>query len=309
MPATRIITLAPHLAELGFAAGAADHLVGTVDYSNHPPAALALPRVGDAFRVDVEAVAMLRPDLILGWPSGNSTGVLEHLRALGYRVVDLEPRTLDDIGRQIALVGELAGTRSVADEAAAGFAARLAELREAHRGVRPLRVFYQISSQPLMTVGERHFIGQAMTVCGGVNIFGDAGAPAFVVEPEAVIAAAPDVIIASQRNFDGATTLADEAELALWRRWRSVPAVATGHLYLIDPGLLSVPGPRLTAGIASLCRYLAAARGDQATVTVQPVGGPVSGPLGRGRQSTSAPPPALQARRAMTNSRSDSRLR
>ena len=202
-----------------------------------------------------------RPDLVLGWPSGNSAAALDHLRTLGYRVVDLEPRTLDDIGRQIAIVGGLAGTRSEGDEAAAAFAARLAALREEHRGVRQLRVFYQTSSQPLMTVGEGHFIGQAMTVCGGTNVFGDAGAPAFVVEPEAVIAAAPDVIIASRRNFEGSSGSADEAELAPWTSWQSMPAVANGHMYLIDPGLLSVPGPRLTAGIAALCELLAEARG------------------------------------------------
>ena len=74
-PAVRIVTLSPHLSELVFAAGAGRQLVGAVEYSDHPAAARQVPRVGDAFRVDLEAIATLRPDLILGWPSGNSRPV------------------------------------------------------------------------------------------------------------------------------------------------------------------------------------------------------------------------------------------
>jgi iron complex transport system substrate-binding protein len=70
-PAQRIVTLAPHLAELAYAAGAGDRLVGTVHWTDYPPAAAALPRIGDAFRLDLEALAVLSPDLILAWRGGN----------------------------------------------------------------------------------------------------------------------------------------------------------------------------------------------------------------------------------------------
>ena len=90
-PAARIVTLSPHLTELAFAAGAGSKLVGVVEFSNHPTEARSLPRVGDAFRLDLEALAAARPDLILGWPSGNPTAVLDRLRRLGYRVVEWSP--------------------------------------------------------------------------------------------------------------------------------------------------------------------------------------------------------------------------
>ena len=112
--AARIVALSPHLTELAFAAGAGAKLVGVVEFSNHPVAAQALPRVGDAFRLDLEALAAARPDLILGWPSGNSPRTLDRLRRLGYRVVDFEPRTLDDLGVQIEAIGALAGTEAAA---------------------------------------------------------------------------------------------------------------------------------------------------------------------------------------------------
>lgn len=256
--ADRIITLAPHLAELVHAAGAGDKLVGTVEYSEHPPAARSLPRVGDAFRVDPEAIAVLRPDLILGWPSGNSPEVLEGLEGLGHRVVALEPRSLDDIAIHLRLIGRMAGTPVRAGRAAQEYERRLDELRRRHAHRRTLRVFYQISAEPLMTVGAGHFIGQAMSMCGAVNVFADTGAPAFVVETEAVLAASPDVIIASRHN-PGVAELGND-ELARWRRWSDLPAVAGGQLHVIDAGLLTVPGPRLPDGIRQLCRLLDGAR-------------------------------------------------
>ncbi len=106
-PAQRIVALSPHLTELAFAAGAGPQLVGVVEFSNYPVAARALPRVGDAFRLDLEALAGLAPDLILGWPSGNSPVALDRLRRLGYRVMDLEPRRLSDVGDQIEAIGRL----------------------------------------------------------------------------------------------------------------------------------------------------------------------------------------------------------
>ena len=91
-PAERIVALSPHLTELAFAAGAGPKLVGVVEFSDHPAEARALPRIGDAFRLDLEALAAASPDLVLGWPSGNSPAALDRLRRLGYRVVELEPR-------------------------------------------------------------------------------------------------------------------------------------------------------------------------------------------------------------------------
>ena len=85
-PAQRIVTLAPHLAETVFAAGAGDKLVGTVEFSDFPEAVKTLPKVGGYSRLDLEAIAALKPDLIIGWSSGNAPAHIEKLRALGLPV-------------------------------------------------------------------------------------------------------------------------------------------------------------------------------------------------------------------------------
>jgi iron complex transport system substrate-binding protein len=255
-PAARIVTLAPHLAEMAYAAGAGDRLVGTVAFSDEPAAARALPRVGDAFRVDYEQVLALRPDLVLGWTSGNPAPVLARLRGLGLRVVDLEPATLDDIGSQIALIGQLAGTPGPSGEAAREWAAGLAALRDRGRGARPVTVFYQVAAQPLVTVTDAHFLGQVLRLCGGQNIFGGLPGLAPVVDREAVIAARPEVIFVSLPASPGG-----ESPAGAWRQWSDIPAVAGNRIVEVDPAVMSIPGPRLLGGIGRLCDALDGARG------------------------------------------------
>jgi iron complex transport system substrate-binding protein len=257
--AQRIIALAPHLVELTFAAGAGDRLVGVVEFSDRPAAARSIPRIGDAFRVDLEAVAGARPDLILGWPSGNSPELLERLRGMGFRVVDLEPRSLDDIGAHMRAIGELASTGPRARAAADTYAQALAELRRQHRGDAAIRVFFQVSAEPLVTVSSGHFIAAAMEICGGRNVFGVLGALAPVVDRESVIAAAPEAIIASDYTR-GPGSAVGGSPLDQWQAWRSLPAVRTGNLFVIDPDLVSVPGPRFLDGVRAICSSLDQAR-------------------------------------------------
>lgn len=270
----RIVTLAPHLAEMTYAAGAGERLVGTVAFSDEPPAARGLPRVGDAFRVDYEQVLALRPDLVLGWTSGNPAPVLDRLRGLGLRVIDLEPVTLDDIGSQVGRIGQLAGTPGPAAAAAREWAAGLAGLRARARDARPVTVFYQVAAQPLVTVTDAHFIGQALRLCGGRNIFGDLPGLVPVIDREAVIAARPEVLFVSLPAAPGG-----DSPAGAWRQWRSLPAVADNRIFEVDPAVMSIPGPRLLAGVGRLCDALDAVRGG----TIRPARSQRSGTGGTAR--------------------------
>jgi iron complex transport system substrate-binding protein len=250
-PAHRIVTLAPHLAELVFAAGAGDRLAGTVAYTNYPQDAAALPRIGDAFRLDLEALAALAPDLVLAWKGGNPDSMLEQLALHGYRVVALAPERLDQIGEQLEEIGRLAGTPEPARAAAARFRAELEALRREQAGKPELRVFYQVSWRPLYTVGGRQLISEVIGLCGGRNLFAELGELAPAVGMEAVIARDPEVILTADTQ---------RAELEDWRRWPGIAAVARGHLYTVDGDLVVRASPRILDGIRQVCAALDAAR-------------------------------------------------
>ncbi|MDR2032723.1 MAG: cobalamin-binding protein [Azoarcus sp.] len=253
-PATRIVSLAPHLTEQLFAAGAGGRIVGAVEFSDYPAAARALPRVGSFVGFDAEAIAALEPDLVVAWQSGNRPGQLERLAALGVPVYIDEPRTLEDIARGLEALGTLAGSADTAREAAREFRARLAELRQRYAARPPVRTFYQVWNQPLLTVNGQHPISAVIRLCGGENVFGALAPLTPTVSTEAVLAANPEAIVASGM---------DEARpqwLEAWRRWTGLEAAAADNLFFVPPDIIQRHTPRVLDGAARLCEQLEQAR-------------------------------------------------
>ncbi|WP_305075619.1 cobalamin-binding protein [Propionivibrio sp.] len=257
-PARRIVTLAPHLAETLFAAGAGDRLVGTVDYSDYPDAAKKVPRVGGYSRVDLEAVIALKPDLIIAWYSGNAPANVEKLRGFGFPVYVSQPDRIEDVAREIERIGRLAGTSQAADAAAENFRARLDGLRREYEKKARVRTFYQIWKQPLSTVGGRQIISSVIRLCGGENVFGDLQALAPVVSVEAVVSTDPEAIVASGMGEARPEWLDD------WKRWPAITAVARNNLFFVPPELIQRHTPRLLDGAEVLCRHLQSARDRRA---------------------------------------------
>lgn len=253
--ARRIVSLAPHVTETLFAAGAGGRLVGVVEYSDYPEAARQLPRIGSHARLDLEAIARLAPDLAVGWVTGNSAAQVAKLRALGIVVYLAEPGRIDDVAANLERYGELAGTSAVARPAAADFRHRLRELRHRY-GARPkVRTFYQIWQQPLMTVGGTQIISDVIRLCGGENVFAELKALAPTIGIEAVLAADPEAIVASGMDEARPEWLDD------WRQWRTMTAVRRDNLFFVPPDLIQRHTPRLVDGAARLCAHLDTARG------------------------------------------------
>ena len=253
-PARRIVTLAPHAAELVASAGAASKLVAVGARTDLPREARALPVVGDANAIDVEAIVALAPDLVVTWP-WTAPAQVARLRDRGIAVFTTAPRTIDAIAGDIEKLGALAGTSAPAAASAGAFRARVASLaRNVRRGA-PVRVFYQLADAPLYTIGADHTITQAITLCGGENVFGSLPVPAPVVNVEEVLAQRPALIVA---GTDGARR---PRWLDEWRRWPDLPAARDAGLAVVDADLLHRPGPRFADGVAQLCAAVARARG------------------------------------------------
>jgi iron complex transport system substrate-binding protein len=253
-PARRIVTLAPHAAESLYAAGAGDRLVGTVDYSDYPAEAKKVARVGGYSRIDLEAVAALKPDLVLAWESGNNLTQIDKLKALGLTVYVSQPNTIDNIASQLERLGQLAGTEAVAKAAAERFRKRLENLRTTNAGKPKVRVFYQIWQSPLMTVGGPQIISDAIRICGGENVFGHLKQMAPSVTVEAVLEADPEVIVATGMGEAQPEWLHD------WDQWTRMKAVKRNNLFHINPDIMQRHTPRILDGTEALCAQLDIAR-------------------------------------------------
>jgi len=253
-PARRIVSLAPHVTETLFTAGAGPRLVGAVSYSDYPEAAKSVARVGGYHNLDLERIVALRPDLVVAWAGGNPAQQVERLRALGLTVYISDPHRIEDIAANIERLGALAGTSEMARRSAAAFRARLADLERRYARRRPVNVFYQIWHEPLMTVNGEHVIGRVIELCGGRNVFADLALETPKIDVEAVLAADPEVIAASGMDAARPQWLDD------WRHWPRLRAVQDGQLVFIHPDLIQRASPRLLDGAEQLCRALDRAR-------------------------------------------------
>lgn len=262
-PAQRVVTLAPHATEMVFEAGGGELVVGTVRYSDHPPAAGRLPRVGDVWQIDLESLLALRPDLVVAWLPGPVMPLQPVLSGAGIPVFFTAPVTLADIAADIEKLGSLMGTTEVADAAARRLRERLAALAAEYRDREPVSVFVQAGTHPLYTLTDAHIVGDVLRLCGARNVFDGVGPVAPMVDIEAVIAAAPQVI------FVGVAAGETEA-VAYWQRYRAaLPAVQHGHVFTLDADALYRPGPRLVDAAEAMCDMIDGVR-QQAKVGPAP---------------------------------------
>ena len=254
--AERVVTFAPHLAEMMYEIGAQETLVGVSAWSDFPREVLDLPQVGDAFTIDQEQLSLLQPDLVLVWESGMPAHAVDELRARGYRVESLRTRNLDDVAAALLQLGKLTGHVADAEAAAARFTGGLESLRARHEDAEPIGVFFQISTRPLYTVNREHFISEIIELCGGRNVFADVTRFAPSVSVEAVVDRNPEVLLAG-------TNLGDEA-FSAWARWPNLAANRYGNQFLLPDETIGRPSPRLAAAAQSVCLALEQGRTNRA---------------------------------------------
>lgn len=254
--ARRIISLAPHLTELVYAAGAGARLVAVSRYSDQPEAARNLPIVSDAFAINLEAVRAQRPDLVLLWRSGTAQRQRQALLALaqreGFAVIDTEIRSVPDIAQVLAHIGTWAGTQAQAASQAQALLTQWAALGQRYRQAVPVRVFFQLWDAPLMTLNSQHLINQALGACGAVNGFAHLAPLTPTVSREAVLAFNPQLIVTDQP--------APEQALAAWRALPQIEAVQRNQLKGLRGDALTRMGPRFVQAAEQLCALIDAAR-------------------------------------------------
>jgi iron complex transport system substrate-binding protein len=248
-PARRIITLAPNLAELVFAAGAGQHLKAVVEYSNFPAQVTAIPRVGDAFRIDLERIIELNPDLVIAWRSGNPQTAVQKLTQLGITVWQIEITHPDEIADVVDNISRAAGTEVVGGAVALELRNRLAGLRQYNADKPPLDFFYQIAPRPLYTINGQHIISRSLAICGGRNVFSDLPTLAPQISRESVIIANPVVMIAPESP-------GNPPALLNWQDWSQLQAVRNGNMLYLPADEISQATPRLLDSIELACKLL-----------------------------------------------------
>ncbi len=252
----RIVSLAPSNTEVLFAAGAGDQVVGVTKYCNYPPEAQTREQVGgfSADTISVETIVALEPDLVLAIGESQRP-VIEALEQVGIPVVALTANTFDDVYANIEQVGQLTGHQEQATQVVMEMQKRVDTVTTVVTAIPPeerLPVFWEVWDEPLMTAGPSTFVGQAIELAGGVNIFADVTEDYPQVSAEEVVKRNPAVILGPDTHGDKLTT-----EQVIQRPgWDQIEAVREGHIHLIEGDIVSRPGPRLAEGLEAVARAL-----------------------------------------------------
>lgn len=245
-PPQRIVSLLPSLTETVCELGACARLVGVDRYSNHPASVNALPKVGSLDDTNVELIASLKPDVVL---LATSSRVSERLRALGLKVIALEPRSYKDVQRVLGTIGQVLGVpdaQRVWRYIDAGVSAAAASVPPAARGV---RVYYEVATG-MWAAGESSFMGETLTRLGAGNIIPASLGPFPKINPEFVVKANPGLIMVGTRGAEGLTARPG---------WDRIEAVKRGRICVFKPeegDILSRPGPRMAEAAQIMAKCL-----------------------------------------------------
>ncbi len=243
----RIVSLLPSLAETVCELGHCQRLVGVDRYTNWPESLKPLPRVGGGLDPNIEQIVALRPDVVL---MATSSRAADRLRALGVKVVALEPKTHADVQRVMLKIGQLLEVPDAQRIWRAIDAAVMAAAQSLPAGVRGTRVYFEVNPGPY-AAGEGSFIGETLARLGVKNIVPASLGPFPKLNPEYIVRANPDLIMVGQRSVDG-----------MMQRpgWHSLRAMRGQHLCVFpadESDTLVRPGPRMAEGARIMARCLA----------------------------------------------------
>jgi len=245
----RIVSLAPSLTECMFALENGNKLVGVTKYSDYPPQAVQLPKVGSYVNLDLEKIVSLQPDLCLATKDGNPIKVIDRLEELGIPVYALDPRNLSTVMETINELGQLLKAQKKSSKVVQGMKKRveLIKKRVAKTNSRP-RVFFQIGSSPIVSVGSRTFIHELIKLAGGVNVAaGSVDYPRF--SSEEVLILNPDIIVINSMTRDQQIL---EWAKQRWSEFPNLPAVKKKQIYGVNSDYFNRAGPRLVKGLEIL---------------------------------------------------------
>lgn len=250
----RIVSLAPGATEMLFAAGAGKQVVATSEYSDEPAAARLIPRIGDSNAIDLERLVQTRPDVVVVWPGGNNAAQIGKITSLRMPIYQHRINSLADLPESVRRLGVLAGTQSVANQAAAELETRLGNLRALYAKKKPVRVLLQVWNRPIYTIGGKQLMSDVLQTCGAQNIFSDLPELGPAVELESVLARNPDMIVTSAPSPAAAEWAQD------WKKFGTLRAVRTKNVITFEDMRLSRLGPSVVDAAEALCKEIDSAR-------------------------------------------------
>lgn len=248
--ARRIISTAPSITEMLYALGLGDRVVADTKFCRYPPEARLKPKIGDYVHPDLEAIAAMKPDLVI--IQTNPVRLRERLSAMHLRTVEVDQQNIAAIYESIRVVGDAAGVPERAAKLIASIRDGLDAVHARAARLPAVRMMFVVGRSQgrldgLVVVGHASFLNEVIGVAGGANVFSDALAAYPQVSMEEVIARNPEVVI-DMGDMADTVAVSDQHMrdvIALWNRVSSIAAVKNHRVFAIASDMYMVPGPRV----------------------------------------------------------------
>ena len=250
VPVKRVVSLAPNLTEIVFAVGGGDRLVGRTSYCDYPPEAKSVQVVGDTGTPNLERIIAVKPQVVLVSTSSQLEVFTQQLQNQNIAVFVTDPHDLEGIFRSIDQIGEMLGEKEQAAQLVQKLRDRTNAVAAAVKQKQPVKVFYQVSAEPLYTIGREAFVTDLIRRAGGVSVTAEVPGAWPKYSAESALAAKPEAIILPTGGSMGA------ANSAVTDALRQSPAALAGRVYKINDDHLARPGPRIVDGLEEIARAL-----------------------------------------------------
>jgi vitamin B12 transport system substrate-binding protein len=250
----RIIALAPHIVESLYAIGAGQQIIGTTAHADYPKAAEDILRVGNYARLQIEKIIQLKPDVIIAWKTGNPADDLARLEKYQLKVIYTHPQTLEDVAKELIMLGKVTGRETAANFIAAEYMKKLQKIKNTYANKRKVSVFYELWSRPLRTVANKAWPQQQIELCGASNPFADAQDDYPSIGLEQVLVTLPQVVI--QPGEHGA----DSPDGLNWSQWQHIPAVINNFIFHPNADKAHRMTTRMLDEVVILCEQIDTAR-------------------------------------------------
>lgn len=244
----RVVSLAPNLTEIVFAVGAGDRLVGNTEYCDYPAQAKSIAKIGDTMHPSIERIIALKPQLVLVSTASQLEVFTKQLTEQKISVFVTNPRSLNEVFQSMSTMADLMGTQTQAAPLVADLRKRADAVESRVKNTPPVKVFYQVSGEPLYTIGRDAFLTDLVHRAGGVSVTKDLPGAFPRYSDESALASHPDAIILPTGGSMGSTNASPATPL------KDSPAVRNNHVYKINDDHLSRPGPRLVDGLEEMAR-------------------------------------------------------
>ncbi|MFM9905450.1 MAG: ABC transporter substrate-binding protein [Pyrinomonadaceae bacterium] len=257
---TRVVSTAPSVTENIFAVGAGDRLVGVTTFCNYPEQAKEIAKIGDTMTPNMESIIALKPDVVFVSTASQIEAFMKTLSGQGIAVYVTNPYGIEDVFKNLEQFGIIFGTmdksqkliRELEDREHAIWRTlgtplgRDEQPVEYDKRVGTVRVFVQISKEPLFTVGKDGFLNDLLLSAGGRSVTESVASAYPKLSKETALALNPAAIILSDSEDNK-----EPNEV-----FKNSPAVKNGRVYKVNADLLSRPGPRLVDALEQIAKDL-----------------------------------------------------